>query len=64
MYLVTNAIRFGSGFQPNAVAAPLIAYGDEKFFKTASGDRFTQALHRAENSRASARNVVQYRASA
>jgi hypothetical protein len=43
--VVTNALRFGADFQPNASAAPLIAAGKLDDFKTAFGDRFTQALH-------------------
>jgi Leucine Rich repeats (2 copies) len=42
---VTNALQFGSGFQPNETADRLIRAGDEKGFKTAFGDRYTQALH-------------------
>lgn len=43
--VVTNALRFGSGFTPTESAAGLIAAGDVDGFKTAFGDRFTQALH-------------------
>jgi hypothetical protein len=43
--MVTNALRFGSGFTPTESAARLIAAGDLDGFKTAFGDRFTQALH-------------------
>jgi hypothetical protein len=42
---VTNALRFGSDFTPNASAAPLISQDDIEGFKRAFGDRFTQALH-------------------
>lgn len=43
--VVANALRFGVDFRPNASAAPLIAAGQFDEFKTAFGDRFTQALH-------------------
>jgi hypothetical protein len=42
--MITNALRFGSDFTPNAAAKPLIASGDFVGFKRAFGDRFTQAL--------------------
>jgi hypothetical protein len=43
--VVTNALRFGSGFRPNAAAEPLIAAGKVDEFRKAFGDRFTQGLH-------------------
>ncbi|HEX8065534.1 MAG TPA: hypothetical protein VF520_03300 [Thermoleophilaceae bacterium] len=43
--VVVNALRFGSGFTPNASAAPLVQAGSTDEFKAAFGDRFTQALH-------------------
>ena len=43
--VVLNALRSGSHFTPNSAAQPLIDRGDTDGFKTAFGDRFTQALH-------------------
>ena len=42
--LISNALRFGKDFKPNDLAKPLIAAGDKEGFKTAFGDRYTQAL--------------------
>ncbi|MDQ0847420.1 hypothetical protein [Streptomyces sp. V1I6] len=42
---VTNALRSGSDFTPNAAAEPLVTEGDLNNFQKAFGDRFTQALH-------------------
>jgi hypothetical protein len=43
--LVSNALRSGSGFTPNAAAAPLVDAGLTDEFKLAFGDRFCEALH-------------------
>lgn len=42
--VVMNALRFGAGFTPNETARDLIRAGDTEGFRTAFGDRFTQAL--------------------
>jgi hypothetical protein len=43
--LVTNALRFGTGFTANAAAKRVIDSADLDAFARAFGDRFTQSLH-------------------
>ncbi|WP_117215279.1 leucine-rich repeat domain-containing protein [Allorhizocola rhizosphaerae] len=41
---VSNALRFGKAFIPNASAQPLVTAGDLDGFRRAFGDRFVEAL--------------------